>query len=117
MRADYPVNSGVIDAPGVGMVVGVIGYLLGGQSVSVFVEEAITHQGKFGAADADQVALFIATAISEMTCAKEPPPDRKAQREPRNEEEKQSVEFLAICQSSNRSACLFDIGGGHAWGV
>ena len=97
MRADYPVNSGVIDAPGVGMVVGVIGYLLGGQSVSVFVEETITHQRKVGAADADKVTLFITSAIPEMPCAKESPTDWETKREPRNEEEKQSVEFLAIC--------------------
>ena len=37
MRAYYPVDTGVVDAPRVGVVVGVIGYLLGGQSVSVFV--------------------------------------------------------------------------------
>ena len=46
MRADYPVNSGIIDAPRVGMVVGVIGCPFGSQSVRVFVEEAIPHQGK-----------------------------------------------------------------------
>ena len=86
MRAYYPVDTGVVGAPGIGVVVGVIGCPLGGQSVSVFVEEAITHQGKFGAADADQVALFIATAIPEMPCAKEPPADWETKREPRNEE-------------------------------
>lgn len=117
MRADYPVNTGVVDAPCIGMVVSVVGCLLGGQGMCVFVEQAIAHQRKVGATNADKVTLFIASAIPEMPCAKEPPPDRKAQREPSDEEEKQSVEFLAICQASNRSACLFNIVGGHAWGV
>ena len=97
MRADYPVNSGIIDAPRVGMVVGVIGCPFGSQSVRVFVEEAIPHQGKVHAADADQVARFIASTIPEMPGGKKHPTNREVKREPRNEEEKQSVEFLPIC--------------------
>jgi hypothetical protein len=97
MRADYPVDTGVIDAPSVGMVVGVIGCPLGSQGMCVFVEEAIPHQRKVHAADADKVARFIAAAIAEMPGGKKHPSNREVKREPSDEEIKQGVELLTIC--------------------